>query len=260
MDLNFQKSAIEELTQLANSDRHSVLIEGVTGCGKSYLARLYAKLLNIKDISFVQPNVQSIREALEMSHDLTYPVVFCIENLDLGVVAASYTLLKFLEEPTSNVYIVVTCRNRFQVPDTIISRSTCVTVAIPTLQDVNDYAEIIDIAKYKSLKSLPAWKGVRALTDVDYIFRLKPEQLDYFRELKSLFNFKDTVSGLSWKLGHFPDNSETNLVFVLNYLMSTVKLIRIKRLIINCIQELSVSRMAQHIVLAKFLLDCKYGE
>lgn len=259
MELKFQKNSIEELTQLANSDRHSILIEGPVGCGKSYLARIYAKLLGINDISFVQPNVQSIREALEMSHDLTYPVVFCIENLDLGVVSASYTLLKFLEEPTSNVYIVVTCRNRFQVPDTIISRSTCVSVPIPIMSDVNDYAEIVDVVKFNALKSLPAWKGVRALTDVDYIYKLKPEQLDYFRELKSLFNAKDSVSGLSWKLGHFSDNSETNLVFVLNYLMSTVKQIRVKRLIIECIRELSTARMAQHIVLAKFLMDFKYG-
>lgn len=260
MNLTFQKNSIEELKQLAQHDRHSLLIEGSSGCGKSYLARKYARLLNIQDIAFIQPTVQSIRDALSASYDLTNPTVFCIENLDLGVVGASYTLLKFLEEPTSNVYIVVTCRNRFQVPDTIISRSACISIPQPILSDVNAYAKHTDEAKYNTLRSMNVWKGVRGLTDVDYVYKLKNEHIDYYRDLKSIFNMKDSIANLSWKLGHYQDNTETNITFVLNYLMSISKDPHTKKHIIQCVRELETSRIASHAVLAKFLFDCKYGD
>ena len=260
MELKFQKNPIEELTQLAESDRHSILIEGPTGCGKSYLARQYAKMLNIQDILFVKPTVSDIREALDQSADLTNPVVFCIENLDLGVLAASYTLLLFLEEPTSNVYIVVTCRNRYQIPNTIISRSTCVTVGQPILSDVNDYAEKTDSIKFKTMKSFPVWKGVRSLFDVDYVYKMKPEHLDFYKTFKSEFKLNDSISNLSWKLGHYPDRTETDVRFVLNYMMSIYSNKRIQKYIIQCVRELSTSRIAQHAVIAKFLFNIKYGD
>lgn len=261
MTLKFQENPIAELTQLATSGRHSILIEGPVGCGKSYLARQYAKMLGISDIAFVQPNVQAIREALDKSIDLTNPVVFCIENLDTGVLAASYTLLLFLEEPTSNVYIIVTCRNRYNIPETIISRSTCVSIGQPIPSDVDDYAKQLDDTKYQTLKSTHAWKGVRSLLDVDYVYKMKPEHLDYYKKLKSEFKMNDSVSNLSWKLGHYPDRSETNIRFVLNYLMSAfASNRRIQKYIIECVRELEFFRIAPHAVLAKFLLNCKYGD
>jgi hypothetical protein len=168
--------------------------------------------------------------------------------------------LKFLEEPTSNVYIVVTCRNRYQIPDTIISRSTCVSVGQPTKSDVDTYAEQYDPKKYKNLKSVSVWDGVRSLLDVDYVFNMKPDHINYYKTLKSELKFSNSVTSLSWKLSHYPDNTETNIIFVLNYLMSVMKNVRIRKYIIECLRELSTSRIASHAILAKFLLNCKYGE
>ena len=260
MDLKFQKSAIDELKQLASNDRHSVLIEGVVGSGKSFLAKYYGQLCGFSDFVLVQPTVQSIRDALDASYNLTSPVLFCIENLDTGVPAASFTLLKFLEEPTSNVYIVVTCRNRFKLPDTIISRSTCVSLSVPITSDIQDYAEIKDVLKYRSISTQSAWKGVRNLKDVDYVFRLNPEQVKYYDELKQVLNFKDPVSTIIWKLGHYNDNTETDITFVLNYMMGVYTSKRIQKYLIECIRDISTARIASHAVLAKFLLECKYGE
>ena len=259
MDLNFQKNSVEELQQLANSDRHSILIEGPSGCGKSYLARYFGKMKNITDILFIKPNVQDLRDALDMSYNLTSQVIFCVENLDLGVPSASYTLLKFLEEPTKNVYIIVTCRNRFGVPDTIISRCTCISVSSPVESDINVYAEHTDATKYATLKNIPVWKGVKGLTDVDYVYKMKSEHIDYFRDTKSILNMKDSISTMSWKIGHYPDNSEANVSFVLNYLISVTKNKRVQNYLIQCIRELSTSRISQHAVLSKFLFDLKYG-
>ena len=260
MDLKFQQSAIDELKQLAESDRHSLLIEGVIGSGKSYLAKQYGKFCNFSDFVSVAPTVQGVRDALDASYNLTSPVLFCIENLDTGVPAASYTLLKFLEEPTTNVYIVVTCRNRFKIPDTIISRSTCVSLSSPITSDIDAYAEIKDIARYNALKKTSVWNGVRNLKDVDYVFRLTQDQLLYYEELKGVLNFKDSISNISWKLGHYNDNTETDLTFVLNYMMGVYQNKRIQKYLIDCIRDLATSRIAAHAVLCKFLFECKYGE
>lgn len=260
MELRFQTDALEELRRLAASDRHSILIEGPIGCGKSFIAKQYTSMINVLDFSSVQPTVSAIREALEASYDLTSPVVFCIENLDSGVPAASYTLLKFLEEPSSNVYLIVTCRNRFKVPDTIISRSTCITMSAPIESDLSIYAEAKDAIKYNQLFKHSIWSAVRSLNDVETVFRLSKEQLSYYTQLRQLLDFKDSVSNIIWQLGHYPDNSETNLEFVFNYLIATCKLDNVKRNAIECMKDISTSRIASHAVLAKFVLECKYGE
>lgn len=261
MILKFQSDAILELQSLAKADRHSILLEGNIGSGKSYIAKQYVKMLGVQDFASVQPTVQSIREALDASHDLTAPVVFCIENLDTGVPAASFTLLKFLEEPAVNAYIIVTCRNRFKLPDTIISRSTCITLSTPTSNDINDYAQVLDITKYNRLHDSPVWQAVRSLNDVSHIFQLTSDQLAYYTQVNSILTSKDNVSNIIWKLGHYADNSEIDLTFMLNYIIVTNrKSTRIQNYAIQCMRDLSSSRIASHAILAKFVMECKYGE
>ena len=260
MKLEFQTSAINELKQLAENDCHSILIEGSIGCGKSYLAKMYGQLKHIEDFASVPPTVQGIRDALEASYNLASPVVFCIENLDLGVPGASFTLLKFLEEPVDNVYIVVTCRNRFHVPDTIISRSICVTVSSLLDKHVTAYAQIRDNVKFNNLHTKAVWRGVKTLNDVEDVFRMTSAQIAYYDELSTTLNFKDTVSSLMWQLGHYPDNTETNIQFVFNYIIAIAPTARIQRYAIQCVKDLIQSRIASHAVIAKFIFECKYGE
>lgn len=260
MDLNFQSSAVQDLRFLSQSDRHSLLIEGPIGSGKSYLAKQYAKMRNIIDVSAVSPTVQGIREALEASYDFTEPVVFCIENLDTGVPAASFTSLKFLEEPVDNVYIVVTCRDRFKVPDTIISRSTCVTVSAPAPLDIQKYAQHVDAAKYEQLCHTAIWGAVRSLNDIEYVYRMTYDQITYYTHVISALDFKDTVSNIVWKLGHYSDNSEIDIAFMFNYIIATCDSSRIQRYAIAGMHDLATARIAAHAVLAKFVFECKYGE
>ena len=140
MDAKSQKSAIIELKQLVDRDVHSIVIEGPEGCGKTYLAKEFARLKEISDFVSVAPKVAELKQAMNTAIDLQTPMVLCIENLDTGVVAASYSLLKFLEEPLPTVYAVVTCRNVENIPDTIVSTCTVVTVSTPNSIDRHNYA------------------------------------------------------------------------------------------------------------------------
>lgn len=260
MDLVCQQEALIKLREFAAVDRHSVLIEGPEGCGKSYLAKQYAKMLGVDDFSMVVANVQSIREALDCSYNLENRVVFCIENLDTGAAAASYTLLKFLEEPTNKVYLVITCRNLMNVPATIHSRCTIISTSAPASADIVQYAEIQNFVKFQDLKNQDIWRAVRTFKDADMVLRLTSEQLSYFYSLKSIVSFSDTIQNMSWKLGHYDDNSSTNLQFVMNYLMILCNSPRVSRYAIECSRDLSSERVASHAVLAKFLFECKYGD
>lgn len=258
MDFVSQRQSWQELVSLYNANRHSVLIEGTPGCGKTYLAKYYADFLGIEDFQVIQPTVQSIREAIDTCCLLENRVVLCIENLDRGVPAASYTLLKFLEEPTDNSYIVVTCRNLNKVPDTIISRSSVISVSPPLRQDIESFAMSKHSSRYPVVSKTRLWSCVRTFGDADTVLRMTDVQLDYFESLSTILTNPDSVSGMMWKIGHYPDNTETPTELVIRYLMELSQNSHIQKCGIECIRDMSQANIAQHIAIAKFCFDIKY--
>lgn len=255
-----QKSALEELTQFAENNVHTIIIEGPEGCGKTYLAKQYAKMLDVSDFISIEPKVSDIRQAVDSSIETKSPMVLCVENLDLGVASAAYTLLKFLEEPIPTAYIVVTCRNIVNVPDTIISRCAVTTVTTPIVSDILSYAEQLNSDKYLATKRSKLWGCARTFKDANTILNLTSDQQEYFKSLTSMLSFSDSISNMMWKLGHYPDKSETPIDLVMRYIISITKSEHIKRIAIECISNLSTAKIATHATLAKFLFESKYTE
>jgi len=255
-----QEEPIHELEKLANARRQSLIIEGGRGSGKSYLARQYAKMLDILDFQFVDPKVDAIRQSIEECIKFNQSVVLCIENLDLGVQSASYALLKFLEEPPAGVYIIVTCRNIQMIPDTIISRSSVVTLNPPIDSDIELYARDKYGSRYDELSRTQLWSCVRAFQDVDTVASLSPDKLAYFKSLPDMCKFNDSVSNIVWKLGHFDDNTETPVELVIRFVMNYIHTPFIERCGIECIRDLNQGRIASHAILAKFAFNAKYCE
>jgi hypothetical protein len=255
-----QKSALEELAQFAENNVHTIIIEGPEGCGKTYLAKQYAKMLDVSDFISIEPKVSDIRHAVDSCIETKSPMILCIENLDLGVASAAYTLLKFLEEPIPTAYIVVTCRNIMNVPDTIISRCAVTTVTTPIVSDILSYAEQLNSDKYLAMKGSRLWDCARTFKDANTILNLTSGQQEYFKSLASMLSFSDSISNMMWKLGHYPDKSETPIDLVLRYIISIAKSERIKRIAIECLSNLSTTKIATHAILAKFLFESKYIE
>lgn len=260
MDARSQKSALQQLKQFAERDVHSIVVEGPEGSGKTFVAKEFARFVNISDFVTVSPKVAELKQMMNTCIDLGTPVVLCIENLDSGVLGASYSLLKFLEEPLPFVYVIVTCRNVENIPDTIISRCPVATVATPHISDLETYAKTRNVSAYNNISNLPIWKCARTFKDVDTILGFKDDQLLYFQTLPTVLNFRDSVSNLMWKLGHFDDNSEAPTILAIRYLVEISESLHVKAAGIQCISELSKSRIAAHAIIAKFIFECKYCE
>ncbi len=260
MNFNCQSAAISELQKLAKAGRQSILIEGFEGCGKSYLAGMYAQMLGCNDFVVVNPTISEVKSTVDDCYQLNNRVVLCIENLDTGVVGASYALLKFLEEPYPDIFIVVTCRNLKRIPDTIISRSFVVTISNPTKSDIDEFARNKYPNRYNKVVGHSIWNCVRTFKDADIVMMMSDAQLEYFNSLKAVTSFKDTVASLTWKLGHFDDNSECPIELTMRYLMELNLSPFINKCCIDCIKDINQGRIAKHAALAKFCFDAKYCE
>ena len=260
--MNFvsQNTPTLQLMDLANSRHHSILIEGPQGCGKTYLAKQYAAMLNVSDFEVVKCSVDTIRDAIDETCKIKNDVVICLENLDDGVLSASYTILKFLEEPLPNVYILVTCRNLKKVPDTIISRSAVVSCGPPIDKDIEEFASSRNKQKFQSLSDSSIWKSVRSFKDAEYVLSMNDEQIKYFSQLDRMMSFSDIVSNIIWKLGHYEDNTEIPVGLVMQYIISKTNSKTVKRAAIRCMSDISLGRLAQHACLARFVFEAKYVE
>ena len=260
MEFSSQKEPLTILRNLATSGRHSILIEGPSGSGKSYLSKQFANMLNIDDYHEVAPKVADIRDALDTCSNLDANVCLGIENLDTGVAAASYTLLKSLEEPSPNLYLVITCRNQEAVPDTIVSRSTVVTVGPPTNRDIDEYAKSRDLLKFNNIASRLVWQCVRSFKEADAALNMNPDQIAYYEDLANICNFKDNVSSIIWKMSHYPSGQESSVELSIRCISALMKKPFITKCGIECATDLTIGRIAQHAVLAKFAFNAKYCE
>ncbi len=260
MNFECQVEPIHQLEELYKVNRQSVLIEGFQGCGKTYLSQQYANMLGVSDYVSVSPKVADIREALDSATQFNTKLVLNVENLDTGVAAASYTLLKSLEEPQPNLYIVITCRNAKYVPDTIISRSAVVSVGVPTFNDIDSFGKQKDELKFNNVKDRLVWRCARSFSDAESILAMTNEQISYYESLSEVCKLQDNISNLIWTISHYKDNQSCNIELAIRAIIELMHNNFVTRCGIDCIRELSANRVAQHAVLAKFLFNIKYCE
>ena len=255
MDLQYQQAVLDELKMLSYEKRQSILISGGSGTGKTYVASQYAKFLNCSNFQIIEPTIGDIQDFIFACIDLYESVVVCIENIDVGSLNAANALLKLLEEPPHDVYIVVTCRNYANVLETIKSRMFHIKLNVPTDSDLIKYAKHVDNAKYEVLGNTEIWKAIKSLKDVDTIFKMPIDNVQYIESLSEIFKHRESISSSIWKLGHYPNNSRTPIDIVLQYLISVTQDKKLKHHLMQVLSEIQLQRMPEHIVLST--LFCK---
>lgn len=263
MNFDYQDEVLTKLNNCITKDNHSILISGIEGSGKTYLANQFSNLLSKNGIESsvanVEPKVESLQEVMRLGYQTSKVLVVVVENLDLGVPKASYTILKFLEEPAQNVYVIITCRNMYKVPSTILSRCITIDVGHPNGQDISSYSREKDIRKFELYTKYSIWKIVKSFSDVDSIFKLNTSQLEYFEKFSELLKCKDSISNLIWNFTHYSDGQEIDYQLLFRYIIYNVDNNSIKKLCISCMNDISYARISPYSVFARFVLECKYG-
>lgn len=259
MEFQCHQDARKNLKQVCEANRHSIIVAGCKGCGKTQLVKDWAKMLGISDVAVVNPSINELRSVIDTLTDSHAPAVMCIENLDEGVTSAAYPLLKFLEECPEYLYVAVTCTNIRNIPDTIISRCIVVDVAMPTASDLEQFATSINFENFHFIESKKVWKCAKSFNDVKDILSMDSNKLAYFESLSSLVSFKDTVSNISWKLQHYADNSEAPVIIVIRYLMQILQPNQM-RPCLDCLDDLQSNRMSTNAIISKLVFELKYTE
>lgn len=253
-----QMTAIDELNLSAKHDTHSIIIEGCPGSGKTYLASQFSNMLDESVFVVIDPTVSDIRKMICDTSLISNKTTLCIENLDTGVPAAAYAILKVLEEPQPNLYLIITCRNLQRIPATIISRSTVISVSSPTPNDILAYAKQFAEDKRAIIMNSMLWPAARSFQDISMLFTLPADKLQYLADLQINFN-QDNISTVMWNLGHYPDNTETNISFVLRMLMIQSTSKEVRNIYLDAVNDIEENRVASHAVIAKLLLTLKYA-
>lgn len=259
MLLHNQLQALEQLKHLSELRKHNILISGISGCGKTYLAKQYANMLGIADFYMLSPSVSNLRAIIDTTIKQTTDIVVCIENLDSAVLSASYTILKFLEEPYPHVYIVITCKDTYSIPDTILSRSVQVSVAPCTHADIVQYMQAVNGTAYDSVQNAAVISKLHNYIEANTLLSLTKPNIEYLNSLCRGLNTKLPVASLVWDIGHFADGSPIPIRFSLYciqiaYSTNTF----VQKLCIQCLNELDASTIAQHAMLSNMILQLKY--
>lgn len=261
MDFDFQSKAVSELQKLAYANHHSILISGIRGSGKTYLAQKFAQLKGIDNFHCINPKVADLKDTVQSSFKLQENQVICIENLDDGKPAASQVILKYLEEPLPTVYIVVTCVNASKLPDTILSRAIEVKVGIPHVNELAQYARNFNAQKFTSYKDYVAFSTCKSFSDIRQVLNLSLDQVKYYEKFRNIRElFKQPVDSILWCLGHYEDNSKLDSRLALRCVLScSENFPGIQKIALDSLLALEDGKLSETAILGKFVLDGKYS-
>lgn len=119
-----QKKILERLNELAETGNFPkfILFQGGRGWGKKQLAKEVAKILNT-DLVMFDNKVDDLRECIKLAYEQTSPILYVLTGGDTMSVAAKNSILKLIEEPPKNAYIIMLVKNEETIISTIKSRA-----------------------------------------------------------------------------------------------------------------------------------------
>lgn len=256
MEFKNQVEAIKELRSLASSCKQAILIHGESGCGKTYLAHMYHRFIHTNQFIQIGNTMQDIRDFIANAFDISERTTVCIENIDAGTDGVSQAILKILEEPPKNIYIVITARNVKKIPVTILSRCNEVYVSHFRFDDLMFYAKNQYGLKAESMRD-----DIKVLcknpNDIDFIMNLQQQDFEYLKNVASIINEKTPIATASWKLQSFPSGSKIPIQMLIRSLYNSVPN-DLKRIVIQYESDID-SGIPNHVIISAIALNLKVG-
>ena len=117
--------------------RCSILV-GPKGSGKKLLAKRIAKQLDAIAVQ-VDGKVDTVRDVIKLAHTNYNKTVFVFTDAEKMSQTAENALLKLLEEPPNNAFIVITAISEYALLDTVKSRCVIMHMDRYTPDELFDY-------------------------------------------------------------------------------------------------------------------------
>lgn len=122
-----------------------VMLQGARGWGKKQLTIEIAKIMGIDLVTF-ENKVDDLRECIKLAYEQTSPILYVMTNGDTMSVAAKNSILKLIEEPPANAYIILLVENEETILPTIRSRAFALKMDEYSQNDIKTYLTTKDNA------------------------------------------------------------------------------------------------------------------
>lgn len=175
MEIMFQDNLISYInSKTLDTFPRSVLLQGLKGSGKHLIVAYIAKHLGL--------NYSDISEKLDLESINNYylqsePTIYLIDA-DKLTIKNQNTILKFLEEPLKNSFIIILTQNKYNILETI--RNRCINLSLSNYSKENlsyfidkdtDMSILLDLAETPGeLKILKDLDISKELDFIDKIF------------------------------------------------------------------------------------------
>lgn len=113
----------------------TLLLEGPWGCGKHTLVEEISTRLNI-DIEDITDSLTL--ETLDNISISTSPRIYLINSSNISI-REQNIILKFLEEPLKNSYIILLCQAKNKLIPTVVNRCVCLTFESYTEEELRSF-------------------------------------------------------------------------------------------------------------------------
>jgi len=141
-DVIGQESIVSVLENSIKTNRigHAYLFSGTRGTGKTTIARIFARALNVSDNDVYEIDAASnrgiddIREIRDGVHVLPFESkykVYIVDEVHMLTKEAFNALLKTLEEPPQHVIFILATTETDKIPETVLSRCQIFTFKTP---------------------------------------------------------------------------------------------------------------------------------
>ena len=157
----------------------TILLIGDHGSGKSYLIQKLAKQLSLDTVAIT--NQTSAEELIEYSQ-AAVAKLYCV---DLGSISekAQNKFLKFIEEPSNSVYIILEAESEVGILPTILNRCLKITLEPYTLEELQSFSwapKNADPIVYRFYNTPGKLNNLTAINSFDALSKLCSGILEYF--------------------------------------------------------------------------------
>ena len=178
-----QKAAVDVLTNAITKKRvgHAYLFSGSRGCGKTSIARIFAKALNCLDLQGYEPcgkcancqaitagesldvieidgasnngveNIRALRESIALTPFSSAHKIYIIDEVHMLSQGAFNALLKTLEEPPEHAIFIMATTEPHKVPVTI--RSRCQHIPFHSISPEDIYSRLEYVCREEEVKA-----------------------------------------------------------------------------------------------------------